>query len=322
VGQRGKGVEADEDAFPKGVLILKYVTLSLLLLNIMAIAWLKADLDSSNKLFGLLGLTQNLEQKYMSATQVHEDLFHENLRHTKTIGRLGKQLKTGDFSENFTQIRNLQAQQLTWFEEGEFQSDDFVHGILDSVKRIEEYFNSKNYYHSILTGGNYVKISDISANRRELSFSVDTSNLFGKIFFLSSEFIDVVNTFPFFKDGGITSFSRQKSKEGDDSMSFSLNLVMQGAEEVDLADVKFEDYENWRKGLSQAVNTGPKPKPRVTPASNLIESSKIGESIETVIEEKNFNLKDIDPNEVFKSTTGIRLDSQTEVILNDPNSEF
>ena len=101
-----------------------------------------------------------------------------------------------------------------------------------------------------------VDVENISINRSGVTFTAEGSNLFGKIFFLNTEFVEMLNSLPFFKDGVIKSFSRKKSKSGEDSMSFSLQLKMQGSDEIDPADARFSEYLQGIEAVRKA--SGPK----------------------------------------------------------------
>ncbi len=146
---------------------------------------------------------------------------------------------------------------------------------------MEDYFNSLDYEHPILKGNN-VRVENISLDRKETKLTVVGSNLFGNVFFLDIEFVDMLNSFSFFKNGEIKNFIRKRDENGDEIMSTSIKLQMQQPSEKDEDDEKFEEYTKWRLGrinrpLSSEIEDstsptspivpGPSARPRVAPTA-------------------------------------------------------
>ena len=96
-----------------------------------------------------------------------------------------------------------------------------------------------------------IQIENIQVSRDGISFSVIGSQILGKIFFLNIEFIEMVNSFPFLKNGKLTQFARQKNEDEYDSMSFSVRLELQENDETDPADERFEEYLTWFNSITK-----------------------------------------------------------------------
>ncbi|NJP03698.1 hypothetical protein HC823_00175 [Candidatus Gracilibacteria bacterium] len=121
-------------------------------------------------------------------------------------------------------------------------------GMVNALDRLEDYFNGRGYSdpQKIISGRRgQIAVKNISVSRDGLNASVETTQLFGKLFFLNVEFTKMVNAFPFFKNAEIRSFSRRKNQEEDDAMNVSIKADIQMPEDEDPADEAFLDYENW-----------------------------------------------------------------------------
>lgn len=94
------------------------------------------------------------------------------------------------------------------------------------------------------------ELKNLQVSRNEVTFSVSAAQILGKVFFLNIEFIEMVNSFPFLKNGSISQFARQKNTTEDDSMKFSVRLERQLPDEVDPADVRFQEYTSWLKSVT------------------------------------------------------------------------
>ncbi|MCF7831124.1 hypothetical protein K9M41_03985 [Candidatus Gracilibacteria bacterium] len=230
---------------PLTINILKYSSVSLLVISLVVFLWLKFDLEPTNKYLSAVNLSENTGLKFENLSQQEKALTDENRKYDTTIKKLESQLYTKKYSVHSETIQNIKDEQLIWFDQRD-NDNKIQYGLLDSPDRMEEYFNSKTFDDSILTGtGNHMVVDNVTANRNEISFSVVGSHLFGKVFFLNTEFVKMMNSFPFLKDGSVNSFSKKKDKEGNDSMSFSLKLKIQRPEETDPYDEYFPEYENW-----------------------------------------------------------------------------
>ncbi len=250
---------------PIQILVLKYISILFLFLVGGAFLWLKADLDSNNKYLKLTGLQENTYNKHHKASFKNKTLLTENTNAEKEIKKIEEKIKNKEFfkhQEEINQIKDDQSMQ--WFDEIDPATGELTLGVFDSFKKIKEFFSSVDYTKSESTDGqisgrqllsrNEIEIENIVIDRNHASFSVKSSNIYGKVFFLSTEFVEMMNSFSFFKDGILTSYSRQKIK-GAGGMSFTLDLKIQEEGEEDPADEKFSEYEDWLKS-NQEINMG------------------------------------------------------------------
>jgi len=136
-----------------------------------------------------------------------------------------------------------------WKSEIEDPVDEEIsrYGLYDVMTHMLEYFNSPEYRDpSMIVFGNEISIGKISLNRKNISFQVKAANIFGRVFFLSNEFIEIINSTPFFRGGKkIQNFTKQENENGDATISFSMNLQIQQKDEKDPEDARFSEYKNW-----------------------------------------------------------------------------
>ena len=133
-----------------------------------------------------------------------------------------------------------------------FEKDEFFdikYGIFDGVGRIAAYFEQTSPT-PILGNYNFIIVENIKANRNEINFGVTSTNMFGKVIFLGTEFIEIINSFPLYKGGFIKNFTREQNENGDYEMKFSLKLNIQNKYEKDPSDIRFAEYENWLESLN------------------------------------------------------------------------
>ncbi len=240
-----KELQANRHNVPMHIIVLKYSSVSLLIISLVGFLWLKADLEPKNKYLNAVNLSENIGLKYENLLQQNKILNEENRKYSTTIKKIESQLHTQKYSVHSETIQNIKNEQLIWFDQRD-KDAKIQYGLLDSPDRMKEYFNSKTFNNSILTGtGNSLVVDNTTADRNEISFSVTGSHLFGKVFFLNTEFVKMMNSFPFLQDGSLTSFSKKKDAEGNDSMNFSLKLKIQRPEDIDPYDEYFSEYENW-----------------------------------------------------------------------------
>lgn len=235
----------DRRKVPGWILLLKYLSIVLLLVSGLGFVWLTADLDPTNRYLSLFNLQENVGLKFESLNRRQKLLEEENRTFESKIRQITNQLESEKYSIFTDTIQKIRADQLLWFDQKD-EEGNIHYGILDAVDRMGQYFNSKNFDHSILSGsGNQMEIEDIWGSREYVSFSASGANLFGKVFFLNTEFIKMMNSFSLFKGGEIRSFSKKKDKDGNDTMSFSVKLDIQGNDEKDPDDEYFSIYEKW-----------------------------------------------------------------------------
>lgn len=107
---------------------------------------------------------------------------------------------------------------------------------------------------TVLLMANEISVRGLNINASAANVSVSTSDLLSRVFTLSSEFVIMMNSFPFYKGAEVTNFTRRELSEGGDTMEISLRLDTQPEDEEDPADKYFIDFTEWEKYK--------KPKPR------------------------------------------------------------
>jgi len=161
------------------------------------------------------------------------------------------------------------------------------YGILDSVDEMIQYFRSADKYFTLYfakrekeqSGDNYkecknpnismsqkekllcpkpaeiykydmineIELKNISITDSNASINISVNDLLNKNFTLGSEFVEMMNSFSFFKNAEIKNFSQQKNSTGVKSMNMTLRLELQNKDEVDPADENFIFFETWKK---------------------------------------------------------------------------
>lgn len=229
--------------------ILKKVFVLFLILTAGGFLWAKFSLDPANKVLSLFGMQENVGMKNKSLEKKEKKLKAEKKTTEGKINKMKQQIETKVFSQFSEEIGTLRNKQLRWFDtttaEGKTE-----YGMVNALGRLEEYFNSRKYSdpQKIISGRRgQITVKNISVSRDGLSASAETTQLFGKLFFLNVEFSKMVNAFPFFKDAEIRTFTRKKNKDEDDAMNVSVKAEIQLPDEEDPADTAFEEYENWLK---------------------------------------------------------------------------
>jgi hypothetical protein len=231
---------------PGWILLLKYGSIFLLITGVIGILWFKADLERTNKYLSVLSAIDNTGSKHERFGKLQKKLEQESLKTTGKIARVQQQLETKNYSVFTENIKNIRDQQLLWFDSTE--NGTLSYGILDGPHRATKYFNADTYTDPILSNtGNQVTIGDISANRENIGFGVNGSHLFGKAFFLNTEFVSLMNAFPIYKGGSLNSFTKKKDSNGNQSMNFVLQIQLQSKEDIDLNDTAFIKYETWNQ---------------------------------------------------------------------------
>jgi hypothetical protein len=230
---------------PHWILLLKYLSLFLFFFGGFGYLWLVVDIDPQNSYLSLFGFSENVGLKYESLNRQQKFLEEENQTLAGKIRRIDTQLETKKYSIFTDTIRDIRSNQFLWFDQKD-EEGDIQYGILNVIDRMEHYFNSRDFDHLILLGsGNSIEINNVSVSRDDINFSVFGANLFGKVFFLNTEFIKVMNSFPLFQGGEIKSFSKKKDKEGNDAMDFSIKFEIQSPDSEDSDDEYFSTYEDW-----------------------------------------------------------------------------
>ncbi len=257
----------------KGLAILLFVTLS------SGYIWLKFDMDHDNAYFKLAGIETNTYQKHLKLSSDKKKL-EQDLKEIKDeIKDKQQRIEEGRYSlyeESISAIRSTAF--IPWFDEIDKDGNRKL-GAYDSVKKIRDFFVARDYTdpdggNGTITGRqilsrNSLEIDNLTISRKSVTVSVKATNILGKIFFLSTEFVDMMNSLPFFKNGVIKSFNRQ---EGTD-MNFLLVLEIQQPDEEDPADIRFGEFEKWETAQNKLSNTGKKPR-RTRPSAQKESGAK------------------------------------------------
>ncbi len=235
---------------PLWVILLKYISLLLMVIGIVGVIWLKADLDPTNQYLSLLNATENTGARHERLGKMKKKMEQESLKYTSKIARINQQLMTKNYSVYTENIQEIRGDQLVWFDTVD-KEGNMSYGILDGPQRAAEYFNSKLFANPILSNtGNEIQVGDVSSNRTNINFGVRGSHIFGKAFFLNTEFVSLMNAFPIYKDGILNSFTKKEDKDGTQSMDFVLQLFLQSPDEDDPHDNTFIKYEKWLQALN------------------------------------------------------------------------
>lgn len=218
-----------------------------LVLSIGWFLWLQMNLSETNTILSFVGVKQNMGQeiKVLKKEKIQTNL--ENKRMEKDIAKLNKKLEEDIYTLHSEEVQNIRSEQIRWFDEVD-ENGEILFGLAGAIPRMQEYFNSRSYSDpdQILSGKHSdIEIENLQISREGLNFSVVASQILGKVFFLNIEFIEMVNSFPFLKNGTITQFARQKNADEDDSMRFSVRLDRQLPNEEDPHDVRFVEYTSW-----------------------------------------------------------------------------
>jgi len=100
---------------------------------------------------------------------------------------------------------------------------------------------------SSLLMSNELELRSFSINDTNANLNIDAADIYGKIFTLGGEFVEITNATPLYKNGTLRSFQRQTFDSGDAGMNISLRLELQDFEDIDPdpSDAKFKYLEQW-----------------------------------------------------------------------------
>ena len=241
----------------KEVELVKKLIISFLVISLAWFSWIFANISESNSILSVVGVKTNSGQEAKLLKSETLKLRAEKAKLTSEVAKISKQIENKNYTRFSEEIRDIRSQQISWFDKTNADGQ-LEFGLIDAVPRMQKYFNSRAYHDpsDILSGiHGEVKINNLQVSRDGLSFSVDSSQILGKVFYLNIEFIEMINSFPFLKNGDIQQFSRQKNETDDDSMKFSVRLDRQLENEEDPYDIRFQEYLDWL-----AIPTATKPK--------------------------------------------------------------
>lgn len=214
--------------------IFKVLTGVLIIVNMLSYVVTTALLEENNKYLAFLGITENTGANFKIIKKENTELKDKITSLSAKSQEIQRRIDEKDFYIENDLINKIQAEKRPWISTklGEPQL-----GLLDIAPKLEQYFNEGDFEHSILfRTGNQLNIRNVSFREEVATFTIDTSNFFGNIFLLSAEISGIINGLPHFKDGEILNYQRQKKSDGNDSMSFTLNVKLQKSTEKDPDD--------------------------------------------------------------------------------------
>ncbi len=237
---------------------LKHLTFLLILASVMWFLWIQINTSLDNSVLSLFGVNENIGQKIERVKRERTKIKLQNNKLEQTIEKIQKQLKDGTYTRFSTEIKNIREHQVQWFDE--FDSDKKIveYGFIDAVPRMQEYFNNSAYHdRSQIISGSHgdIQIENLQVSRDGITFSVLGSQILGKVFYLNIEFVEMVNSFSFLKNGVLSQFARQENEEGEDMMRFSVRLERQLPKEKDPADERFNEYTTWLNSIPKEEDT-------------------------------------------------------------------
>ena len=235
-----------------GAAVMKFASISSFCLVLFLLFVLKSQLDPKGGLFDLFGF------KVETTAQIHQKAKKEITTLEKDLTKTKREIKDyqsrldkGSFSDLGFFIKEIEKNKLSFFHDVESytepQSPEIVEqrpiwGVMDSLKDVEDLFNfPRKFGLDIasqkdfgLLGNNRVKISQLQISQESISFGVEVSNGFDKVFSLGVQLVELLNQLPMFSEGEIRNFSRQQNNDLEAKMSFSLQLKLTPGETIDL----------------------------------------------------------------------------------------
>jgi hypothetical protein len=231
----------------KRIQLIKKITVTFFIISLGWFFWVQMNLNENNPILTIFGINENLGQKKTNLQTRKDNLTLENSKITNNIEKLEEQLEDKNYTRYSKELRDIRAQQLQWYDEIDADGELLL-GLTNAVPHMQDFFNDRDYVDTeeILSGKHGdIQIKNLQVSRDGINFSVDGSQMLGKVFFLNIEFIEMVNSFPFLKNGKLAQFARQKNEDDDDSMNFSVRLELQNPKEIDPADERFPEFLTW-----------------------------------------------------------------------------
>ena len=229
--------------------LLKKISIFISILIFFWFIWVRIGL-SDNTLLKEYGISENLKETHKELEQENTSLemkYNQLDRKVKMFERKIKNKQYTFFSED---IRKIRDNQVTWFDKVDKDGVTTL-GIFNGVNHIADYFNSRSYSdpENIIFGRHErVEIKDLVVNSETVSFSVKVIQILGRVIFMNTEIIDMINSLPIYENGQqLNSFAREKNEDGDSFMEFNIKVDVQKDDKEDPADVKFLEYIDWLK---------------------------------------------------------------------------
>lgn len=294
---------------PFQVTALKYLSLTVLAVTIVAGLLLKADVDPRNNYLSVLGLSDNTGSKFVKYSQDKNKLEQQTTMLKAEIDSIRERSKAFDDTSDsdkiallVPEVSEVEAEQKRWFSEVVEVEDELTgqlkevrkYGLIDSFNEMIEYFEDKQYQprffnqknrdesinrsepevcnvannkltpselalkrqyenagkcftSSTLIMANEIDIRGLSITANGANVNVMASDLLSRVFTLSSEFVAMMNSFPFYKGAAVTSFTRRELSAGGDSSEIALRLNFQEEDEEDEYDEYLSDLTQWQE---------------------------------------------------------------------------
>ena len=234
--------------------------------TIAVLLLLNADLDPKNKYFSTFGKPTNTAKTHKKIQKQTKTLESQIAQLSGENAEIQRRIQTEEFFTYQDIVNEIQNNKLNWTDKTD-ENGKTKYGMIDSILHMKNYLSSPYYKHDIITG-NQITIDQIQLTREKAKFAVTGTNIFGKIFFLNTELVKMMNSYAFFKNGAINNFSKKLTTAGDSEMKFSLDLDIQTKEDEDKEDENFIAYQNWKELVNSgeldqkasAPKTGPKVK--------------------------------------------------------------
>lgn len=244
----------EEGKVPPYIKVLKIASITLVIIVLAVSSFLSLDLAEDNKYLGILGYEDNTRTSFEKLKKSQLQLQGEvnKLKQEKSV--LEEKISKKIYSENTEIIQSIKDKQITWFdtfdEAGEFQI-----GLFDLPNHLGEFINEQNLDTILGEKRNKILIENITANRNSLSFNFEASNLFGKVFNLTQEFIAFINASPKLEGVSISSFSRSENDLGWDSMTLGVNAKLQAPDSEDPYDDEeiYQEFSNWVQSSNTSI---------------------------------------------------------------------
>ncbi len=260
---------------------LKYSSIVAFAVTLAGFLFFTADLEKSNAYFSLVGLNENTGSAYARISQENTQKKTDLEKIQGQIAKLQDRIKNGIFGNFVDTTQEITGNQRHWYtdveevevtdeETGEISTKEQVrYGYLDMINYLVEYFEDRNFKttyfkekeEGLVSSGsrsrgrissseallmdNEVNVKTIAVSQNSANLTLQASDIYGKIFTLGSEFVEVTNSTPIFKAGGVRSFQRQDLQAGDAGLNMGLRLELQTDEDEDPADEKFKYLHEW-----------------------------------------------------------------------------
>ena len=230
--------------------LLKNISITIGIISILVFLFMKANTSPTNAILSKIGIDNNMGINEANLNSKNSELEMEGYSLDNKIKEFKNKIEKKYYTLFSKDIKKIRESQLTWFDEKN-EKGEIKLGLIDGVGHVARYFSDINYQDSnnILSGKHEkVVLDNVSANRENISFSVENTQILGKIIFMNIEFINTLNSLPIYKNGkSFSNFSREKNEDGDYTSQFSLSLDVQKNNEEDPDDknVRFNNFKKW-----------------------------------------------------------------------------